>query len=458
MAKIYHKFNFTGVASPYIIAVLTEHSAPLAEVDRQVFTVFDNADTFENLNPVLHRIRYYESADGTALGNLLIGASIDATIYNEPGIEIITFLVDGGRGAPYFDPVAGSDTYANVNLDGALYSVYVEGLGLVDPSYYDQYTGGGFQWNNGRTWAGGERGQVIKYLTVSTTPVSIVAKPYTDIVEFDADFTFGSTHYNKFFRTDYSGTAGQVTFPAHATVTNLVKAKFSTHGGNQNYLTLKFNGSETVKFFNQNVNEIHLAKGEEIELGWNAGVCFVIDYKGNYPLRGGVLMSYDEKAYGPFLIAHTDTGVLSKADYPGLYDYVLGLPVGVACDLADWNTSATVNGKTKYPNRSRYGLDSIAEEFRVPHLANLGVRFLKASGVTDTERVNDVPGGYQDDMYLAHTHTVTPPDSNDIAGYGKSATGNSAHEGTGIATFNTGSSGGTETRMENFGQIPLIYL
>jgi hypothetical protein len=458
MAKIYHKFNFTGVSAPYVIAVLTEHSAPLAEVDRQVFTVFDNADTFDNLNPVMHRIRYYESSDGTTLGNLLVGASIDATIYNEPGIEIITFEVDAGRGAPHYDPVATSDTYSNPNLDGATYSLFVEGLGLVDPSYYDDITGGGFQWNTGRTWAGGEKGQIIKFLSVSTTPVSIVSKPFTDIVEFDADFTFGATHYNKFFRTDYAGTAGKVTFPAHATVTNLVKVKFSTHGGNQNYLTLKFDGSETVKFFNQDVNEIHLAKGEEIELSWKDGLCFIIDYKGNYALRGDVLASNSMKSFGPFLHAHIDTGVLDKADYPGLYDFVLNLPVGQACDLADWNTSATVNGKTKFPNRSRYGIDTLAEQFRVPHLANLGIRYLKASGSTDTERVNDVAGGYQDDMYLAHVHSVYPPDSNDQAGFGKTTTGNSAGEGTGITPYNTASSGGTETRMENYAQIPLIYL
>lgn len=458
MAKIYHKFNFTGVASPYVIAVLTEHSAPLAEVDRQVFTVFDNADTFEGLNPVMHRIRYYESADGTTLGNLLIGASIDATIYNEPGIEIITFLVDGGRGTPYFDPVTGSDTYANVNLDGANYSVYVEGLGLVDPSYYDQYTGGGFQWNNGRTWAGGERGQVIKYLTVSTVVSSVVIKPYQDILDFSADFTFGALYYNTFFRTNYAGTAGQVTFPAHATVPNLTRVKFSTHGGNQNYLTLKFNGSETIKLFGQNFNEFHLAKGEEIELMWKGGVCFVSDYKGNFLMRGKLQHSYDNVATHPFLYGHIDTGVLDKADYRGMYAFILGLPVGVACDLADWNDSATIDGGTKYPNRSRYGIDTIGEQFRIPDWSNLGLRFLKADVSTDTERVNDVPGGYQVDMLKAHTHTVTPPNSNSVAGYGKSATGNDAPEGSGITPFPTGSTGGAETRMENGGQIPLIYL
>jgi hypothetical protein len=40
-----------------------------------------------------------------------------------------------------------------------------------------------------------------------------------------------------------------------------------------------------------------------------------------------------------------------------------------------------------------------------------------------------------------HTHPVVPPDSDDNAGFGKTTTGNSAHEGTGIASYNTGSAG-----------------
>lgn len=45
----------------------------------------------------------------------------------------------------------------------------------------------------------------------------------------------------------------------------------------------------------------------------------------------------------------------------------------------------------------------------------------------------------------AHVHSIKPPDSNSDNGYGKCATGGQGTEGTGIATFNSGSAGGGST-------------
>jgi hypothetical protein len=470
MAKIYIKYDFTSIASPYIILVCTEHSAPLAEVDRIVLAsgAYDGGDTFTDLNPVMHRIRYYQSTDGTTLGSLIGGLSIDATIYNEPGAEIITFEVGAGRGAPHYDPAPGVKVYSNPAMDGNVFTVSQEGYGLlnpddavINPKDYEPYAGGGFEFTTDKEFAEGERYVIVNFLTVSVAAQNVLSRPYEDLIELDADITFAIAYYNHFIRTDFAGSVGTITFPAHASVPNYTRLKLSTHGGNQNYLVLQFNGSETVKHFGEDLNTIYLAKGEEMELQWKGGVCFVVDYKGNYLNRGHVKMSYDNPTGKPFLYAHVDTGVLNKSDYPGLYEYIANLPVGVVItNLTTWNTSASVNGKTKYPNRSRYGIDTIAETFRVPHLANLGVRFLKADVSTDTERVNDIPGGYQDDMYLAHDHDYKRPRTDTVGTQyeaNRMRSDNSRGLWTGD-TVQTEESGGTETRMENFGQIPLIYL
>ena len=461
MAKVFAKYNFSGVSSAFIIATIVEHATPLAEVDREVLTApYEGSITFDGLNPVMHRVRFYESTNGTTLGNLLISLSIDATIYNEPSVEIITFKVGAGRGTPHFDPVDGSDYYSNPNLDGATFLVSLEGTGPIDPDILDPYTGGGFQFNNGRVFTQDEVGIVTKYLSVSTVVPPVLARPFEDIIDLSANITFNTTHYNTFLRADFSGSVGTITFPAHASIPNYTKVKISTHGGNQNYVKLQFNGSETTKFFNSNKNVIYLAKGEEIELTWKSGACYVTDYKGNYLMRGKVQASYDNNTSFAFLRAHVDTGVLFKTDYPGLYEWIESLPAGVAVALANWNDTATINGETKYPNRSRFAIDTATESFRVPHLANLGHRFLKLAGTTDAERVNDIPGGYQGDALRSHTHGYkrtrtdavgTQYETNRL----KSAGERGLYTGDDVTSAATG---GSETRGENYADIPFIYL
>lgn len=464
MAKIFAKYNFTGVSSPYIICTVVEHSAPLAEIDRAVLTSasYDGSSTFESLNAVMHKLTFFESTNGIALGSQLISLSIDATIYNDPGVEFITFLVGGGRGTPYFDPLDGDSTYTNPNLDGFDYIVFIEGFGAVDPSYYNQIVGGGFTFNNGKLFVAGERGVITKYLTVSVPSDTVLARQYQDISEITGNITFGSTYYNTLLRTAVSGTTATVTFPAHITVPNFTRLKLSTHGGSQNYLILQFNGAETTKFYNANVNRLYLAKGEEIELSWKDGVCYIVDYRGNYLMRGKAIQSYENTSGRPFLYAHTDTGVLNKADYPGLYEFILNLPAGVACtSYTDWALSSTIDSKTKYANKSRYAIDTISETFRVPDLSNLYSRFMKASGATDTDRVSDVPGGYQVDKVGSHLHDYkrirtdaigTQYESNHMNG----GSGRGLWTGDTVQTELTGET--TGTRVENYGQIPLIYL
>lgn len=462
MAKVFAKYNFSGVSSAFIIATIVEHNSPLAEVDREVLTApYEGAITFEDLNPVMHRVRFYESTNGTTLGNLLISLSIDATVYNEPGVEIITFKVGQGRGAPYYDPSEGDDYYSNPDLLDFTFLVSFEGTGAVDPSILDDYTGGGFQFNNGRTFVLDEVGIVTKYLSVSTVVPPVLARPFEDIIDLSADITFNTTYYNNFLRADFAASVGTITFPPHASIPNYTKVRVSTHGGNQNYVKFQFDGSETTKFFNSNKNVIYIAKGEDIELTWKDGGCYVTDYNGNYLRRGKVQASYDANDDLALIRAHIDTGVLFETDYPGLYEFIESLPAGVACLLSEWSDTETINGETKYPNRSRFAIDTATQSFRVPHLANLSHRFLKLSGVTDTERIDDLPGGYQGDATRAHTHGYKRPRT-DIVGT-QYETPNRLNGGSGRGLYTgdsvtTDASTGAETRGENYADIPFIYL
>lgn len=486
MAKIYVKYNFTGVSSPYIIATVTEHDTPLAEVDREVLTApYTGAITFTSLNAVMHQVRFYQSANGSTLGTLLISASIDATIYNEPTVEIITFEVDAGRGAPHFDPIDGATQYTNVALAdctsdttaaGDKFMVFQEGLGIVDPSQLNDITNG-FELVGGASFTAGAKYQVVIYRTVSVQLPEVIARPYFDLLDKSADFTVSSTEYNCFIRAAWAGSVGTITFPAHASFPNYTRLKISAHGGAQKYVKLQFNGAETIKIYNQNKNVFYLEKGAEIELMWKSGTCYVTDYKGNYLNRGRLVNSYDNVSGFPYLYAHESTGVLNKADYPALYEFIQSLPVGVACTALSgaggWNETQTINGVSVYVNRRRFFIDTVTEQFRVPDWSNSFVRFLKLAGTADTTRINDVPGGYQADGNLKHKHfgiaSESVSNNNGLSNTNQAAFQNDRGASgdfkyTIVGSNNaanvglTSETGNNEVTVANGGQIPLILL
>jgi hypothetical protein len=74
----------------------------------------------------------------------------------------------------------------------------------------------------------------------------------------------------------------------------------------------------------------------------------------------------------------------------------------------------------------------------------------------DPLRATQLAGGYQIDAFLKHEHRSD--NSDDHAGRGKPATGNSATEGAWLVTGGAAGADGTETRPENIGMFPLIII
>lgn len=460
MANAYLRYNFSGIAND-VIMVWYEHSNPTAEIDRWLLDGStdhekDGAHIATGLNPVLHQFRFYESSDGSTLETLRLTISVDAGLSGqEAQIEIFEYVVDRGNDT---DPVSGSIELRDANLLNENYWVDQRGLGRLLASEITDRSddGGGFDLNSGATFNTGDSFFVTIYRSVSVQQ-STSAQAVSDIVVATADFTINSSYYDKMIIANFAGTVGTITFPALNTLANLKSFTFNTHGGSQNYLALQFDASDSIRFNGEDKNVVYIPKNHVFKMIVKDGNAYVLP-GGSYDEsnRGAVKIDYaDRVSTGPFLLAHEDTGELDADDYPGLYEWVEGLPPGVACALSDWNDIDSVGGRTVYVNRRRYGINTITRKFRVPDLRDMHIRFLKADVSADTERVNDVPGGYQSDG-------IRPADGVGglkVTGTFTFLTGdNSIDEPNLVTLHNISPIVASTTRGENYGQIPLIYL
>lgn len=472
MAKAFLRYNVSSEPQRVIIT-WAENSSPGAEVGRWLLDNSathekDGSHTVDPINPVMHIFKWYRSSDGTTLDTLLFSADIDASIYNVLSVTSYEYVVDRGLST---DPVSGTITLRDARLLNQTYSVWSRGIG---PRLSDEYiirndTIGGFDLKDGEKFVKDDRWIVTVYSTVQqqvTTPSTANAFRDVALISTGVNQNFDATNYNKLLIANFAGVAGQFNFGALALIPNYTTCTINTHGGNQNYLRIQFNGAETFNFYGVNKNFIDLAKGETIRFFFKDGVCRLVAYDGNANRRGSVHGGFND--YAATLRALEATGVLLGADYTGLYEWIKSLPAGVAIPLANWADPVTINTgllnqATVYPNKSRYGIDTLAGTFRVPHLASLSRRFLQLSG-TDLTRIGasgtaDVAGGYQHDRTGRFNATMTATHGYSYTGSPNAVVfGNGQNNPSPQASPIIMDTSNLETTIKNFGEIPLIIL
>lgn len=474
MGKIGLNITVSGFTGKLLIRWL-EASAPLAEVGRSDAFDFpyDDVYTINNLQPVVHIVQLWQSADGVALTQLIKQWEIDATLYNEIASSTYQYLVD--RGNTNLSPVVtGTEVWADPanldteltdeRLDGAAQSelvVHQAGYGNIMDYEYDLKAGGGIILLNGKTFDNGVAWFITynRIITQQETESSVSVSEITDVevIATDRDFYVDSTDnlYNKLGIINGAGTTLTISFLDFSLIPNNTRATFNTHRGSQNYLVLQFDASDTIYFNGSLRNVIYLAKGEEIKLWWKDGVGYVVSYSGNDKIRGQIVGDSQDRSTtsGAYLLADEATGVLNKADYPGLYEWLLSLPPGVCIALASWTT-----------NKRKFGIDTVAFTFRVPHLDDMHRRFRTGS---------ELPGVYLADNNKAHTHFTVADGVVNGDGAAVSSVlytvrsnefnNSSSYRLKGVATIPTmaptsESGTGTETTVKAFKEIPLIIL
>lgn len=478
MAQIGLRISVSGLSGSLLI-VWKEASAPLAEVGRSAAFAFPYNAVYSitDINPVSHIVQLWRSDDGVSLDQLIVGWTIDASIYSEISADTYQYKVGRGTvvvGPPAWEDPDDTDTeLIDERLDGAtedeLYVVEA-GYGPRANDEYDLRVGGGIVLLDGKTFDQDVRWFITRHKTVAqAVPPTSNQSQFAGVAVITDDrdvFVSGSDNlYNKLVIANKAGSVLTLNFPDLMLIPNHTRISFNTHDGTQKYLKLQFDAGDTVKFFNVAKNVVYLAKCEEISIYFLDGVCYVTSYYGRALHRGSVYADMDSSRHTDtlaYLLADEATGVLNKTDYPGLYEFIEGLPASHAVPLGtltgQWSHEVIVNaGKineaTTYPNKSKFGIDTVAFTFRVPHLKALSRRFVNTG---------ELPGRYQHDAVGKHEATMTVNKGWAYTGPSNNAThfgnGDPFHAAAGAHTDIKFETGNTESIMKNYGETPYIIL
>lgn len=475
MSQIGLNITITGLSGNLIIRWL-KASSPLAEVGRNanpslLTFPYDDVYVIPNLQPVVYIVQLWRSDDGIALDQLIKDWSIDASKQTVATISTFQYKVD--RGWDNTTPVAtGTEVWADpADLDVTLVDerlepytqdqliVHEAGYGNLLNAEYELFAGGGITLLGGRTFNAGTSWTVtITSFSEETITTSEAGAMFdgVQILEADQDFDDISTPLaNKLCICDFVTTVGTITFPDLTLIPDGTHVTFNTHGGAQNYLVLQFDAGDTVKFLNQDVNVIYVAKCQKISLYFDGGVCYVLDEPSNAIRRGQIAPDYDAARAtntAALILANESTGELLESDYPGLYAFVEGLSSGsvpLGTSVGQWSYDS---GGGVYPNKRNFGIQTTApKKIRVPHLAGMVIKF-------------GTPGAYEADGVGEHSLTYAykqgKSDDNEAGVSGEylrkaGAAGGTNYGDTSI-TYTIRS--GQENKVKSVGQTPYIYL
>ena len=469
MARIGLNLTVSGLTGSLIIRWVTAES-PLAEVGRSPAFSFpyDSVYTINNLNRVVYIVQLWRSNDGSALSQLIKDWSIDASMVNVIKFTTYQYKVDRGYNninqatgtEVWADPSDGDTVLVDERIDGVEKKdmlVHEAGYGNKLNEEYDLHAGGGIELTGGATF----NGDTAWFITISTVDtISIDPGPGesnglfrgVEVLTADQDFDDVTTPLaNKLVIANWAGNVGKVTFPDLTLIPDDTHVLFSTHGGAQKYLVLQFNAGDTVKFNNQDVNVIYLAKCEKIQFYFFEGACYVIAYDGRALQRGSIVPDYDANRAansGACIRADEAVGELLEADYPGLYAAVEAMPSGkvpLGTSVGQWSYDS---GGGVYPNKRYFGIQTTPpKKIRVPHLLGVSIKF------------GTSPGAYEADNVGPFSGTVNIEHGYSYGGAPNVArVGNGGNNPQNMATPFSYTPLISETRVKSVNQIPYIQL
>ncbi len=348
MAKIFVSYNIVSSSNCFLVA--REKSDPLSEVYRSALLTTPHTQrntTITPVNPVMHQVEIWSTADNVNLDQLLGTCDIDASISNTVAFGYIQFLVDRGNGDPEYDPASGQGQYVNPDLDGMDYLVFKEGFGPLKWDIDIQtISGGGFEFINGNEFSSGE-GYTIQYSLVSTSS-STTSSGLTfpeDVVEVTGNITFSNTHYNKLLEVNSSSGAITITITSLDALPNGTKFIINTHNGSQKAVTLQLNTGRYCLINGNQENAVYLGRAEEVG--------FI--KKGSYLRveRGGehfknIGQRYFADGLAPVNGLPETGGWYLKTEYPRMLNwYILRLPSGERINGTE-DSTPSASDRTKW--------------------------------------------------------------------------------------------------------------
>lgn len=456
-AKIEIVHNLSGEPGT-VILVGYKSEFPLVEIValREVYPAPHSQETYlrdesDGVVPVMYIMRWFRSSDGIALDvEIPIALAVDASTGATSPITRIEYNVDGPEPE---DPASGQNELRDARLLDKEYWIEERGTGsmFVDEITIRNDDGGGFDWTDPDKLFN-EGGRYVAYIIEDVdTPSGGGGGTSNDGVITLTGATLGSDDFDaptmdgKLLVTGYTGTAGTLVFAALSSLPDC-RFRYSAQGGTQNYGVWQLNPGDTVQFKNQTLNVLYFEKGSSVECMIRDGVMYLWNYVGNYEQRGtvrGDSNSTRAATLGNLLLGNESTGVLNQSDYPGLFEYLLSLPVGAFVSLGSGTGQWSGDGGI---HKSKWGISGTT--FRVPHLQGLTRKFGTAAGLYEADGVGPITGATAE-ITKGNSYTGNP--NNTIFGNGAN---NPTQQNISIDI----DTGNTETTVKNFGEIPFIVL
>lgn len=335
----------------------------------------------------------------------------------------------------------GGDTVSIPSIAGMQFALSKDGFPLKVDVEYEMLSGGGFKLLGGDLLVEGQRYVLDVYELSLINPMpseSAEGGFITGNTIVNTNISLATSDLNKALQVRGAASALTLTLPDVAVCPDNAFLIIETLINNTKPTRIQTSLSQNIYLRNTNKAVIWLHPGESVMLyrtedGWYA-YCNDTNYS---RAIGRPTFSYEQDLNQ----LKCEGQLVNRADYPRLWEKVQTLGGALVSD-AVWSTAtATVAGRTvNNPNRGCFSQGDGSTTFRLPDFRNSTIRGLKNS---DTERAYNYPGGFQRNELEAHTHSYNRT-------IGGGSYGDNSHDQA-DQTQQTGSTGGSETRMDNIG-------
>jgi len=445
--------SFTGITNDLRV-VYYETTAPTAPVGIYDLPAPHPASrqwTKNVANAVPHIVKIFDW-NGSVLGQIRIDFFVDPAYTTNALQPDLHLLVDGGNAG---DPATGDIVLTNTifqNFD--IHHIHRDGV-LFEDWAQDTVAGTATNTDPANVYNSGERIVVSFLPKISVaSPVNVVNSLILGIINVAADYTVDVADAGSLLAVAAGASSIEITMPLISTIPENKMFPVQVTGGSQKIAKVISDPVASIIYNGQVLDYLFLTMGEGVWLLKNGLYLYAISGNVDYNKVGSV--TYGHKIAANQLLL--DGSEISRVEYARLWELIQGDAIAEATKI----TTQVVNGQTIYPYKGCYGDGDGVDTFTLPNLMNDFIRALKTVGGSDSERTQNIPGGFQGFQGQDHSHQY--PIS--VSGSG---VGGLVHSNGGTAGYNSAGkvelpkkydlsagSFGIETRAQNIGLLPVV--
>jgi hypothetical protein len=336
----------SGFLTGYLVVALYDPSALSTPVAYQVFqrpTQNPGKVIFNNVDDIVYRVIIWQNTTPTPGGTRVAYYDFDekfsASTSGRDDLPLIAGVTAG--------MTVGANSYSDASLANWKYSVERKGEGtLVWGQDITLNQAGGWSLTDTNYQFGQGEVYIIHFqaISVGTTSSSISSgKLFNDTLLVTNDTTLDSTtHMGKFVLLQGVGDLLTITLPPASSVPNSKLIAFLSDGGSHKAVTIKANGSDDIKYMNQDNDFLQLLQGEQLWMYYD-GSAWRVAYDGTEMRNVGESVYHEVPSSLNTLQCAGQ--LLSKTTYARLWKFI-----SQKIDTADLVSESTWNYKDPITN------------------------------------------------------------------------------------------------------------